>query len=195
MKSILIVLIMAMAVATAGCAARKAVSRTGPGNGGAVIQEVTPGGKVPRGYADLEITLSLKTHRPGLYSGEDRHGTGDYQLQVDLDGEPIRLSGSLWEEKVEAHALRDPEGGEGVRYYFTKTVRLKAGDHQVVLALPADDLSVDREITLAEQTSNRLTLEPVYRGGVGAGRSAPHGSASFKEGMRGFWISLNGAPI
>ncbi|MCM0082209.1 hypothetical protein L4X63_11465 [Geomonas sp. Red32] len=195
MKSILIVLMVAMAVVTGGCAGRGAVNRTGAGTGGEVFREVTPGEKVPRGYADLEITLSMKTHRPGLYSGEDRHGTGEYQLQVDLDGEPLRLSGSLWEEKVEPNALRDPEGGEGIRYYFTKTVRVKAGDHQVVVALPADDLSVDREITLAGGTSNRLTLEPVYREAAGAARSAPHGSASFKEGMRGFWISLNGAPI
>ncbi len=160
-----------------------------------VFQELTDGGTVPQGYADLRIVSSLKTHRPGIYSIKDIHGTPEYRLLLNIDGQVTQIRGDLREENTEARGIRDPEAGEGIRYRFNKNLRLKAGTHKIVIAIIEDEFAVEREITLAEGGNNTLALEPAYRAAPGKRRPGLYGVTSFKEGIRGVSLILNGKPI
>lgn len=161
-----------------------------------VFQELPEKAAVPSGYADIYIFASLKTHKPGIYPFEKKpHGTADYMLLLNIDGQAIRIKGELREEEGEPRFLRDPEAGEGIRYNFRKDVRLKAGPHTITVAIPDDDIIIVNEVTLLEESTNFLLLEPVY--GRTAVRQRPgfYGLTSFSQGMRGFKAYLNGRPL
>jgi hypothetical protein len=157
-----------------------------------VFRELTDGGPVLEGDADLRISFSLKTHMPGIYSAKDIHGTPDYKLLLNVDGQAVQLQGSLREENTESRELRDPEAGQGIRYRFSGNLRLKAGTHMIVIAIPADDIAVELEITLPEGSSNSLVLEPMYRTAPGKRRPGFYGVTSFYEGITGVRVVLNG---
>ena len=158
-----------------------------------VFREVSDGSPIPQGYADLRVVSSLKTHREGVYPlKKDAHGTPDYVLLLTIDGQTARMKGASIEESCEPRRLRDPEAGEGIRYAFRTVVRLKAGTHTVIVASPDDDVTVEREITLAEGRSNTLELEPVYGATAGSGQPAFYGTTSFLGGIRGFRFLVNG---
>jgi len=156
-----------------------------------IFEQISTGGVVPSGYADLRISSSLKTHKPGIYSSKDLHGTPEYKLLANIDGQAIQLQGTLHEEDSETSGVRDTEVGEGTRYRFNTKLRLRAGVHKVVLALPADDIAVERQIALTEGSSNSLILEPVYRQSPGKRRPGFYGVTSYKEGIKGIRLILN----
>ncbi|KAF0220105.1 MAG: hypothetical protein FD174_1550 [Geobacteraceae bacterium] len=196
MKKInLLFLVMAVTLIS-GCADSSALIRKSSTSVRSdVFQELTDGGPVPQGHADLRISFSLKTHKPGIYSAKDIHGTPDYKLLLNVDGQAVQLQDSLSEENTEPRGLQNPEAGEGIRYRFGGNLRLKTGTHKVVIAIPADDLAVEREISLPEGSSNSLVLEPVYKAIPGKQRPGFYGLTSFKEGIKGFRVVLNGKPI
>lgn len=156
-----------------------------------VFQELSNGDPIPPGYADLRIDSSLKTHRP--YPSENKsHGTPEYRLLINIDSQAVQVQGSLHEENIEPRQLRDPEAGEGIRYRFSKKLRLKAGTHKIIAAIPEDGIAVGGEITLAEGSSNSLVLEPIYATTAGKRRLGFYGVTSFIEGIKGFKVVLNG---
>jgi hypothetical protein len=192
MKKICLFLMMSLAILS-GCAqsstlikANSASMRTD------IFEELTNAGSAPQGFTDLRITATLKTHKPGMYSASDIHGTRDYMLLVNIDGQAVLLRGSLQKESSEPVSLVDPEAGDGVRYRFSKNLRLKAGKHRVVVALPDDEIAVEREITLVEGSVNNLILEPVYSTSPGKKRPGINNDTSFKEGIRSIRLTLNG---
>ena len=151
---------------------------------------------VPAGHADLTIFSSLKTHLAGAhFFGDRKHGTPDYQVSVLIDGQEVALRGEVREESREPIGIRDPEAGRGARYLFRKELRLKAGTHRVVATIPEDGVRVEGEISLSEGSRNMLTLEPIYWVTALKGKPAAYGQTSFKEGMRGFRVLLNGKEL
>lgn len=160
-----------------------------------VFQELPEKAAISAGYADLYILASLKTHKPGIYPFEKKpHGTADYMLLLNIDGEATPIKGTLKEENSEARFPMDPEAGEGIRYRFGRDLRLKAGTHRVVVAFPDDGVAVEREITLSEGKNN-LVLEPIYGATPGKQRPGFYGITSFKEGIKWFRLKLNGQDI
>ncbi|MDD2733663.1 MAG: hypothetical protein PHF56_06950 [Desulfuromonadaceae bacterium] len=160
-----------------------------------IYEELTNGGIAPQGFADLRITASLKTHKPGIYSASDIHGTPDYKLLLNIDGQAMMLQGNLQKENSEPIKLADPEAGNGIRYRYNNNLRLKAGTHRIVVALPDDGIAVEREITLTGGSKNRLVLEPIYSTKPGMRRPGAYRSTSFKEGVRTIRLVLNGREI
>lgn len=160
-----------------------------------IFEELTNGEIAPRGFSDLRITATLKTHKPGIYSATDVHGMPDYNLLLNIDGQAVLLRGGLQKENSEPMKLVDPEAGDGIRYRFSKKLRLKAGVHKIVVALPDDGIAVEREITLAEGNVNNLVLEPIYRTTPGKRRPGMYSTTSFTEGIRSLRLMLNGKEI
>ncbi len=160
-----------------------------------VFDELTNGATAPQGYVDLRVTATLKTHKPGIYSAKDIHGTPDYKLLLNIDGQAVLLQGSLRKENSEPMKLVDPEAGEGTRYRFSGNLRLKAGIHKVVVALPDDEIAVAREITLNEGDRNNLVVEPIYSTKPGKSRPGMYSTTSFTEGVRSLRLMLNGKEI
>lgn len=91
--------------------------------------------------------------------------------------------------------MRDPEEGEGIRYQFKKKLRIKAGNHTVVVAIPADDLAISKEVVFTEVGINSLTVEPIYGVIPGKQRLGLYGMASFKQGVRSIRLLLNGKAL
>lgn len=148
-----------------------------------IFQELTNGGPVPGELADLHITATLKTHKPGVYSAKDLHGTAGYTLLVNVDGQAVVLRGSQQMED------------DGVRYSFSRDLRLKPGTHSIVVALPADRIAVEKKITLVKGEVNSLALEPVYGNISEKRRPSAYKTSSFEEGIRGFTLTFNGSGI
>ncbi len=186
-------LIVAMAV-TGGCAkSSELITTSGISTRTDVFQELTDGGAAPKGYADLHIVSSLKTHKPGMHHPDEKsHGTSAYRLLVSIDGQATELSGALREENIEPRGIRDPEAGEGVRYLFKKGLRLKAGVHRVAVAIPDDEIIVEQEISLAEGSSNSLVVEPIYATTAPRGVPTYYSPTSFFGGIRWLRMVLNG---
>lgn len=185
-----------LVIAVAGCTPNQASMKASLANTRSdVFQELSDGGAPPVGYADLQIISSLKTHAPDLYPSEMKtHGTPDYKLLLNIDGQATWLAGSLEQENTEPNGIEDPEAGEGVRYRFRKTLRLAAGLHRVIIAVPEDGVIVDRSVTLREGMTNDLVLRPIYGISKTRGRPAAYSDTSFFEGLRGFAVVVNGKP-
>jgi hypothetical protein len=149
-----------------------------------------------RGYADVTIRASIKTHSTALFPlGKDPHGTSDYQLLVNIDGEPLRISGAPTIEEGFSDAERHPEAGSGTRYLFRAHVRLPAGSHRVIVALPGDRVAVQHDIRLDEMTDTLLEVVPSYysdRRQLGPGSA---GATSFREGISGLGLAVNGKAL
>lgn len=160
-----------------------------------VFDELTNGATAPQGYVDLHVTATLKTHKPGIYSAKDIHGTPDYKLLLNIDGQAVTLQGNLQKENSEPMKLVDPEAGDGIRYRFSRNLRLKAGPHRVVVALPDDEIAVAREITLNEGDRNSLMVEPIYSTKPGKRRPGMYSTTSFTEGIRSLRLMLNDKEI
>ncbi|MBK5274928.1 MAG: hypothetical protein JJE30_07740 [Desulfuromonadales bacterium] len=160
-----------------------------------IFEELTNSGIAPQGFSDLRITATLKTHKPGIYSASDIHGTPDYKLLLNIDGQALQLRGSLQKENSEPMKLVDPEAGDGIRYRFSKNLRLKAGTHRIVVALPNDGISVEKEITLTEGDMNSLDLEPIYSTKPGNMRPQNYNNTSFTKGISSIRLTLNGRKI
>lgn len=179
---------------TSGCASSSQLLRASTiSTRSDVFQELADGGSVPQGSADLRVVASLKTHRSDRYpSGRGTHGTPDYQLVLNIDGQVTWLRASLKEEYGEAGGMTDPEAGEGIRYRFKKDFRLKAGTYRIIVAVPEDGVVVERTITLVGGSTNDLVLEPIY--GIVTARKPPavYSRTSFLEGLRGLAMVLNG---
>jgi len=187
----LMLLAMALAVVS-GCAESSALIRANNTSSRTdIFEEVTNGGIAPKGSADLHISASFKTHKPGIYSASDIHGTPEYKLLLNIDGQAVLLRGSLQKENREPMKLVDPEAGDGIRYRFNKSLRLKAGTHRIVVALPDDGIAIEREITLTEGNVNRLVLDPIYSTKPGKRRVGTYGTTGFMEGIRSIRLNLN----
>jgi hypothetical protein len=159
-----------------------------------VVEESRKGGKAPAGYLDLKVSSTLKTHPSVSYPASDKHGTADYLLLVNIDGQALHLEGDRQKENSEALNPADPDAGDGIRYRFGKHLRLKAGNHKLVVALPEDGIVLERELRLSEGDFNELVLKPVYGGRRDSGRKF-RATTNFREGIRSFKVVLNGEVI
>jgi len=195
MKKICLLLIMSLTVLT-GCAESSALIRASSTTVRPdVFEELANGAPIAPGFTDLRITATLKTHHPGIYSARDIHGTPDYKLLLSIDGQAVLLSGILQKENSEPRGIVDPEAGDGIRYRFSQTLRLKAGPHRIVVGLPEDTVAVKKEITLVEGAVNNLVVEPKYGSKPGMRRPRAYSTTSFTEGIRSIHLTLNGREI
>jgi hypothetical protein len=195
MKKICLLLMMSLVVVS-GCAENSALIRKNSiSTRSDVFEEPAKGEIAPTGFTDLRITGSLKTHKPGAHSVADSHGTPDYNLLLNIDGQATVVRGMLQKENSEPMKLVDPEAGNGVRYRFSKRLRLKAGIHRIVVAIPHDGIAVEKEVILLEGNGNSLVLEPVYCSTAVSRQPGAHGATNFKEGIRGIRLTLNGREI
>jgi hypothetical protein len=126
-------------------------------------------GAIPNGYADVEISASIKTHVEGYYPLESKdslHGKKGYPFVLNIDGQAVVWKVDGREESIPIYfekGGRNPEGGTGVKYEIRKKIRLAAGSHRVFFGLPAEDYYRDFDVTLTAGRTYALTFEPVYK--------------------------------
>ena len=158
-----------------------------------VYQEIPEASKIPVGYAELIVSASLKTVKPGSYPSENGvRGTPAYVLLVNIDGQVTSVSGNMMEENSDPRWPGDPDAGDGIRYLYQKNLLLNAGHHKVFVALPEEGIAVQRDLDLTEASIKVIKLNPIY------GSKKPEGkpglglfsSSSFKQGIDGFYVTL-----
>lgn len=193
MKKLRLLALGAMFAVFAGCAVSpQAGLKQEIVKSGEVFREADRGGVTPEGYADLTVTASIKTHRQRPSLMPDSHGGANYAMQVAIDGEVVAVTAQGRLERREGNNFTDPEAGKGIRYIFTKTLRLQAGPHRVKVSLPEDGVGVTHDITLRSGSANQLVLKPVYAAVGGKKRPGFYGLTSFKEGISRMQVALNG---
>ncbi|UPU37932.1 hypothetical protein M1B72_09550 [Geomonas paludis] len=191
-----LVLLTLFVMPITGCAESSAlIARSSINERTDVFEEQRTQTPVPAGYVDLKITAILKTHLPGAYSATDIHGTQDYNLLVNIDGQAMHLRGSRQNEYRQDLSMTNPESGNGTKYLFHSYVRLKEGSHKVVVAIPADKIAVEKELILKAGKTEHLLVEPIYGSkskklGINKGFVE-----SFAEGIKTFRVMLNGLEI
>jgi hypothetical protein len=194
--SLVVGMLFIVGLMTSGCAGNSGLGKAvGISTRQDVFREAVGATVAEAGYAELRIYAALKTHKAGIYGTTDSHGTPDYKLLVNIGGQSIALSGVTREGNSDARNLREPESGAGVGYQFSKKLRVRTGTHRVVIALPGDNIAVEKSVTLAEGTLNSLVVEPVYGAIPGQKRPGFYGLTSFQEGIRSIRVILNGQPI
>lgn len=158
-----------------------------------VFREVQDNGVIPKGFADLIIQASIKTHLEGFYLiewGETFHGKPNYPFLLNIDGQSItwKIDGQkeiapYYDEK----GSRNPERGEGMKYNVKKKIRLAAGSHRLFFALPSENIFKEIGIRLNEGQLHLIEIRPIYRG-----RSFDQ---KFLYGIRGLEIYLDGIVV
>lgn len=163
-----------------------------------VFREVKAGETVPKGFVDMTIRASIKTHAEGQYPLEPKeqfHGNLDYPFLINIDGQAAiwKVSGStddtpLYDEG--GNRRTDPEAGKGVKYILDKKIRIAAGPHRIFFGLAAESVTKKIEVTLKDGEIYVLQLKPVYEYTI-----HPYRIPSFLEGVKDYEVFLNGAPV
>lgn len=187
MKMLKIAIIAPFLLQLASCAGPDPATATLTWQESSAPFSVSTEGVIPAGHADLVITASFKTHKSDKYRHDPaRHGTKDYRLLINIDGQVESLEGRL---RDESHLqAKRCESGDGTRYIFRKRVRLKEGRHQVAVALPADGVVAHKEIVLADAREHTLIIEPVY--GKSRKKGGYWGERNFQQGITGLRIKV-----
>jgi len=195
MRKMLYAFILLGVVAVSGCSHyQERLQDLQVSTGQNVFQEVATGSPIPSGYADLTTIASLKTHTAKTFRSKDAHGTPDYLLLLNIDGQAMHIKGDLREEEMSDH-LRNPEAGRGTRYTFRAHIRLRSGPHKIALALPADAVITEYEVALEDKTENTLEVYPIYGKVHQKQRVGFYGVTDFSEGVKGLDAELNRQPL
>jgi hypothetical protein len=123
------------------------------------------------------------------------HGTPGYQLVINIDGQVLRLNGNPRPEHTEQTLARKPEEGEGIRYRYQTVLKIAAGPHRIIVALPDDGVAIEKTVGLDDGKKNILQIAPIYGSARINRKPAMYGGSSCMEGVRGFTVSLNGTSV
>jgi hypothetical protein len=159
-----------------------------------VFVEIKNDETIPSGYANVIITVSIKTSPKGYYlweSNDSFSGKPGFPFVFNIDGQA-----ALWkvdgQEEITAtyneKGERIPDGGRGIRYILNKKIRLATGSHKLFLVVPEDEFAREFVIFVKDGVST-LEFKSVYRGDHQ--RTTP----SFLNGIQFFELSYPGSPI
>jgi len=209
MKQVMIpIVLLIIGIALTGCGVTaKEIQAKSFGERTDIFYEVREEGVPHKGFVDVVIKASIKTHHEGYYVLESKkslHGKAGYPFVLNIDGQAV-----TW--KVDGHedikpkydgkekAVPDPEAGEGMKYILERKIRMAAGPHRIFFALPEDDYALEAIIVFKEDGSNTLEFKPVYKSerkyySIRKSERMKR-NETFLKGIKGLEIFLNGNPI
>jgi len=138
------------------------------------------------GKAIMAIKFAVKSNSSRFLEIYYKHSNPPYRVHLNVDGQASILEAEpVLEDKTPADSNL-PESGTGWKYQFSKRITLAPGKHKLTIALPADDVIVEREIDLHVGT-NTVTVTPVYNK-----RSfRPYKRQNFTAGVKTLEITVN----
>jgi hypothetical protein len=157
-----------------------------------VFNEVKEEGILEKGFADLIIKTSIKTHVEGYYFLEPEktfHGQEGYPILINIDGQAM-----TWNLKGQKEIIpngkgnHNPEEGEGMRYTLNRRIRLAPGSHRIFFGLPGEKVYKEINLTFGEGSLHVLEFKPLYS--TSSGRS----TRSFLHGVDDGELFFNGKP-
>lgn len=186
-----------LVVALVGCATNTAVTeqiREKSMEQGAIFQELTDGMPAP-GLSVLIIRATMKTLKEGFYPLEFKsalHGKPEYPFVFNIGGQGVTwlAKGMPDIQQKIIEGKRNPEGGEGMKYFLEKRIMLKPGDYKIYVGLTEETLQKEVDVTLAKGKTSVLQFVPLYFTG-----RYNRNTGSFYHGLRDFDVYLDGVRI
>jgi hypothetical protein len=185
-KSITIWTALIVSLAISGCATNRNIieeisssTRTG------IFSEMNSSDAQP-GQAIMDIKFSVKSNSSYLAGTYYKHSNPPYLFYLNIDGQTIVLTDEpvLEDSSPVRHDL--PESGIGWRYRFSKRLALSPGKHAIKIALPIDDVMLERNLDLRAGL-NAITVTPVYnRDSLG-----PYRGQTFTAGVKALDLTIN----
>lgn len=172
MKDLLVCLILMISTALVGCGTvAKEIRAKAQSEKSAIFVEANDRSALPEGQAGLVIKANIKTHVEDYYileSKESLHGKQGYPFVFNIDGQGVEWKVDGVKDVKPAYnpdgtTSRDPEAGDGLKYFLEKRLRLAAGTHRVYFGLPEDKYATEFEIALKEGEVSTLEFKPIYR--------------------------------
>lgn len=113
------------------------------------------------GKAVADFTFSVKSNSYYFMGTYGKHTAPPYRVHLNIDGQTTVLEAEpIMEDKSPVDSTL-PESGIGWKYQFSKQIAIAPGKHRVTIALPIDDVIVEREVELRSGT-NVIAVSPVY---------------------------------
>jgi len=156
-----------------------------------IFQETEGIGPPPKGMADLVIKTQIKTTVEGFYileSKDSPHGKPKYSFVFNIDGQVVewKVDGKKEETSFyDKDGKMTADGGEGMKYVLEKRIRLDAGPHEILFALPGDNYFKKFAVDLKKGDVNILEFKPIYM-------KDNWRRETFLKGIKDFELFLNG---
>jgi hypothetical protein len=190
---------MVLVISLAGCGtASKEIQTKSQSERTDVFVEIKPGTPIHEGFAELLITVNIKTPCAGyciLESEQSFHGKPAYSFLMNIDGQA-----ALWKAEgtrdikpvydKDGKTSHDPEAGEGLKYVLEKRLKLRAGQHRIFFSLPEENYSATTNIVLKSGEKAILEYKPIYRY-----KTFPTRIPTFLEGISKYEVFLNGKQL
>ena len=188
MKMMSFITLLAVSVSMTGCLNNELLRRGTVSSRSDVFVEADADVQVPDDYVLLRIVTSFKT--PAAW---ERRPDGATQI-VNIDGQALRMTDAGTLEDRDPDGSQDPEAGRGMRHVFRVDLLVKPGPHQVIVALPDQEVATSREITLPEHLGSLLWITPRYRS-LPSFRGVHTTETSFTKGVFALDAEFNGWPL
>ena len=158
----------ALYLSVSGCATSRGIKVKSISERTDVFSEVKDGESPQSGFCDLEIVAQFKTPPSGYYQLESKKQVS-YSFVINVDGQS-----DIWDVSgkpnntplYDANGRRTIEGGEGMRYYVQKKLRLLCGQHKVFFALPRENIFREIAVSLKKDKMSLLRFTPIYNRGI-----------------------------
>ena len=113
------------------------------------------------GKAIADFAFSVKSNSYYLMGNYGKHTAPPYRVHLNIDGQTLVLEAQPVLEDRDPVDSQVPESGTGWKYQFSKRIALAPGKHKLTIALPIDDVIVEREVELRPGT-NSISVMPIY---------------------------------
>lgn len=138
------------------------------------------------GRAIVDFTFAVKSNSYRFVETYGKHSDPPYRVHLNIDGQTAVLDAEPVLEDNSPVDSNVPESGTGWKYRFSKRISLAPGKHKLTLALPIDDVIVEREVELRSGT-NSITVIPIYS----KRNLRPYKGENFTAGVRTLEITVH----
>lgn len=178
--------VLILSVVASGCANnRDLITKTSIATRSDVFTEAG-NSEVQTGKAIIDFSLAVKSNSYYFMGTYGKHTAPPYRVTLNIDGQTAVLEAEPILEDKSPIDSNVPESGTGWKYQFSKRIALTPGKHKLTIALPIDDVIVDREIELYSGI-NTVAVKPVYK----KTSLRPYKGQNFKAGVRTLEVTVN----
>lgn len=150
-----------LCVVVSGCANnRDLINKTSIATRSDVFTEVV-NLDVQAGKAIIDFSFAIKSNFYYLMGTYGKHTAPPYRVNLNIDGQAAVLEAKPILEDKSPVDSNVPESGIGWKYQFSKQIALAPGKHKLTIALPIEDVIVEREVDLRSGT-NSISVQPIY---------------------------------
>lgn len=177
---------MIATIAISGCATKRETIPMLPQSTKNDVFSETSSSKDEAGKAITNIVFSVKSISSRFFETYYKHSDPPLRVYLNIDGQTTILNTEPVFEDRPPIKPDAPESGTGWRYQFTKRIVLAPGKHKLTIAIPVDDVLVERDIEL-HAGANTITMTPVYK----KRSSRPYRNQHFSAGVKTLEVFVN----